>query len=89
MIIELLLDAIYNILSLLFVFKLPALPADVTGYIENIFDYMVTGAGILANYTPLGYLMILFGVILAIDAGLVIYNLVMWIIRKIPMLGIS
>lgn len=50
---------------------------------------MVTGAGILANYTPLGYFMILFGVILAIDAGLVIYHFVMWIIRKIPMVGIS
>lgn len=89
MIIEMLLDAIYNILRLLFVFELPQLPEDVLSYINTIFDYMVTGAGILANYTPLGYLMILFGVILAIDAGLLIYHLVMWIIRKIPMLGIS
>lgn len=89
MIIEMLLDVIFNILSLLFVFELPQLPQDVFAYIENIFDYMVTGAGILANYTPLGYFMILFGVILAIDAGLVIYHFVMWIIRKIPLVGIS
>lgn len=89
MIIELLLDAIYGIMSTLMVLDIPDLPQEVHNYIDTAFDYIVAGAGIVANYTPLDYLMILFGVLLAIDAGILIYHLVMWIIRKIPMLGMS
>lgn len=89
MIIQALLDGIYNIMSVLFVFDIPDLPSEVYGYIDTAFEYIVAGAGLLANYTPLSYLMILFGVLLAVDAGIVIYHLVMWIIKKIPMLGVS
>lgn len=89
MIIQALLDGIYNIMSVLFVFDIPDLPGEVHSYIETAFEYIVAGAGLLANYTPLSYLMILFGVLLAVDAGIVIYHLVMWIIKKIPMLGVS
>lgn len=71
------------------IIELPKLPNDVFSYIDTIFSYMATGAGILANYAPLGYLLVLFGVILAIDAGIQIYHFVMWIIKKIPVLGIS
>lgn len=89
MIIEAILVAIYDIFDFLLVFSLPKLPTEVAGFINNIFDYMVAGAGIVANYTPLGYLMTLFGILLAVDAGLAIYHFVMWVIRKIPMLGVS
>lgn len=89
MIIELLLDGIYKVLKLLFVFKLPSLPDTVFSYIDTIFGYMEAGAGIVANYVPMPYVMSLFGVLLAVDAGLIIYHFVMWIVRKIPMLGVS
>lgn len=89
MIIELLLDAIYNILNTLLVLEIPPLPQDVTNYIDTAFTYIVAGAGIVANYTPLDYLMVLFGVLLAIDAGILVYHFVMWIVKKIPMLGIE
>lgn len=89
MIIEMLLGALYNVLNTLLFFEIPPLPEQVQGYIDTMFDYLVAGAGILANYTPLDYLLILFGVILAVDAAIIIYHFVMWIIRKIPMLGMS
>lgn len=89
MIIEMLLNGIYNLMSALMLLDIPDLPQDVYGYIETAFDYIVAGAGVLANYTPLSYLMILFGVLLAIDAGVLVYHFVMWIIKKIPMLGVS
>lgn len=89
MIIELLLNAIYNVLNVLLILDIPQLPEQVTGYINTLFDYLVTGASILSNYTPLGYLLILFGVLLAVDLGIQIYHFVMWVIRKIPMLGMS
>lgn len=89
MIIELLLDVIYNIMSKLMVLNIPDLPTEVHGYIDTAFDYIVAGAGVVANYVPLDYLMILFTVLLAIDAGILVYHLVMWVLRKIPMLGIE
>lgn len=90
MIIELLLDCIYGLFSLLTaVIKIPQMPTEATTYITQFFDYLEAGAGILANYTPLGYIMILFGVVLAVDVGIKLYHFVMWILKKIPMLGIS
>lgn len=89
MIIELLLNILKNVLNLLLVFKIPSLPSEVTGYIDTLFGYLETGASILANYTPLSYLLVLFGIILAVDVAIQIYHFVMWIIRKIPLLGMS
>lgn len=89
MIINLLLGLIYKVLDVLLILNIPQLPDSVTGYINDFFDYLVTGASILSNYTPLGYLLIMFGVLLAVDTGIQIYKFVMWIIRKIPMLGMS
>lgn len=89
MIIEMLLDMIYNVISTLMILNIPDLPESVHGYIDTAFEYIVAGAGIVANYTPLDYLMVLFGVLLAIDAGILVYHLVMWIIKKIPFLGME
>lgn len=89
MILESLMTIVYNVIDKLMILHIPALPDGVMGYIDTAFDYMATGAGILANYTPLGYLLTLFGVLLAVDVAIVLYHLVMWILRKIPMAGIS
>ena len=90
MIIELLLDAIFNVMYLLTSpIDLPELPSSVTDVIEMSFQYLQAGVGILANYTDITYLLSLFGIILAIDVGIKLYHFVMWIIKKIPMLGIE
>lgn len=89
MIIEMLLTSYYNVMNTLMVINIPDLPDSVYGYIEDGFQYIVAGAGILANYTPLAYLMTLFGVLLAVDAGILVYHFIMWVIRKIPMAGMS
>lgn len=51
MIIEMLLDLVYSLLSLLLVFEIPGLPDGVQGYIDTAFEYITAGAGIVANYT--------------------------------------
>lgn len=90
MIIELLLSMLFGIFKVLTSpINIPDLPADVEGYISTMFEYITAGAGILANYTPLSYLLGLFGAILAVDIGINLYHFVMWILRKIPMLGIE
>lgn len=89
MIIESLLNAVYWLMDKLMFFNIPNLPDEVYGHIDTAFTYISAGAGVVANYTPLPYLMTLFGVILAVDAGILVFNFVMWVLRKIPMLGIS
>ena len=90
MIIEMLLNAIYNVFKVLTTpINIPDLPQTALDYVNQFFDYMVMGAGILANYTPFTYLMSVFGILLAVDVGILLYHFVMWVIRKIPMLGMS
>lgn len=90
MIIEMLLNALYGVFKVLTTpINIPDFPEQGLEYVNQFFDYLEMGAGILANYTPLGYLMILFGVLIAVDVGILLYHFVMWIIRKIPMLGMS
>lgn len=89
MIIELLLSFILRILNILLVFEIPMLPQEVYGYFDTFFTYLESGASVLANYVPLSYLLTLFGIIVAIDGGILLYKFVMWILKKIPMLGIE
>lgn len=89
MIIQLLLTLIHTIFDKMLIFSIPQLPTEVQSYIDSLFDYLVSGASILANYTPLSYLLTLFGIIVAIDIGINVYKFVMWILKKIPMIGVS
>lgn len=89
MLIEALLNLLYNLLDILLFFEIPNLPTDVNTYLDMMFEYLVTGASIFANYAPLDYLLTLFGIIVAVDVGIIVYHFVMWILKKIPMLGIE
>ena len=90
MIIEGLLNVLYNVFSALTsAIDIPAMPADVSSYISTFTSYIKTGLQILAVYTPLQYMLTLFGIVIAIELGLKIYHFVMWVIKKIPMLGVS
>lgn len=89
MIIEMLLNAIYGIMNTLLVIELPKMPSQAMEYINTAFDYISAGAGLLANYVYLDYLLVLFFLLVAVDGGIMVYHFVMWIIKKIPMLGMS
>lgn len=90
MIIEALMQVVYVLFELLTVpISIPSLPDGIQSVMDQAFSYLEAGMGILANYTDLGYLLTLFGIIIAVDVGVLLYKLVMWIIRKIPMLGMS
>lgn len=69
--------------------SIPGLPEGVRDVVTGALDFISVGVALLANYCDIGYLVTLFGVILAVDAGMLIYKFVMWIIKKIPMVGIS
>ena len=89
MIITALLNVIHFLLDKLLIFSIPKLPEQALDYIDTLFDYIVAGTGIVANYTPLSYLLTLFAIVISVDIALLLYKFVMWILRKIPMLGIE
>ena len=90
MIIEMFLNVLYSIFSLLTSpINIPSLPDNVHNILTDIFSYVSAGVGILANYTDISYLLVLLGLVVAIDIGISIYHFVMWVIRKIPVASIS
>lgn len=90
MIIKLLLDVVYTVFSVLTLpIDIPDLPTEVNTYISTAIEYIGVGIGIISNYTHLSYLLTLFGVVMAIDVGLWLYKLVMYLVKKVPMLNIN
>lgn len=90
MIIEFILDIVYNLFSFLTTpINIPDLPSAVNTAIEQLFYYMSSGAGLVAAYTPFSYMRSLFIVVIAVDVGISLYKVVMWILRKIPVLGVK
>lgn len=89
MIISALFELVYNLIDLFVTIDIPPLPETVYEYLNPLFDYLLAGAGILANYTPFTYIMSLFMIIVAIDIGVAVYHFIMWVLKKIPVLGIE
>ncbi len=90
MIIESLLNLLYNLFRLLTVaINIPEMPVDVFDVIESVFSYIQAGIGILANYVNLDIVFIMLGIVIAVDIGVNLYHFVMWVIKKIPMLNIK
>lgn len=90
MIVKALMNLLYNVFSLLTSpIKIPGMPEQVRTVLATLTDYIATGIAIASNYFDLNYLFMLFGIVVAVDAGILIYKFVMWILKKIPMLGIE
>ena len=54
-----------------------------------IIGYIRAGLGIVNFFLPLNLVSPLLVTVLAVSAALQIYHLVMWILRKIPMVGVD
>lgn len=90
MIFENIMNSIFNLFSsLISGINIPPLPPDVDEFMSDCLEYMQNGIYILNNYMNLEYILVLFGIILVIDVAIHVYHFVMWILKKIPMLGIS
>lgn len=90
MLIILLLNSIYTLFALLLSpVSIPSMPEDAITLAGNIGEYISMGTGILSVYTDLGYLISLFSLVLIVDGIIMIYRLVMWVIRKIPLINVS
>lgn len=90
MIVESLIDALCSLLLSLFsVINIPEMPESVTGAVGTAVEYLATGYGILDNFIEMSVVGPLITAFLVIDAVYHVYIFVMWIVRKIPFLGIK
>lgn len=90
MIIKMLLNVIYQLFKVLTsAIHIPALPDSIATVISDMCGYVSSGLAILAAYVDLPYLLVLFGIVVAVDAALWLYKIVMYFVHKIPMANIK
>ena len=68
---------------------IPDLPENVHAAIVWAVDKFIDGLAIFAAFTHFSFIMVLFQIVLVIEAAFLIYKFVLWILRKIPMAGIE
>lgn len=90
MLIELLLDLIQNIFTFIFTLlpNIPQVPASITTPINSFFDFIFNNAGIIGVFVDINLMKTIVPLTILVVNFDNIYKLIMWIIRKIPMLNI-
>ena len=90
MIIEMIMSAVSVVLKLLFGWiSLPAASPEISSMFDTFLDYVRSGFSFLSFFLPMdlvGALVSLFLLVFAFEHG---YFIVMWIIKKIPVLNIK
>lgn len=90
MIIEGLLGLVSSLLSLLlYPIHIPPLPDSVASILSQASVYLGDGLGIFAAFTHFSFLMSLFAIVVVIDAAMMVYKFVRWVLQKIPMASIE
>lgn len=90
MIISALLNVVKGLINVLFGWvQLPAVPEEVTSVVDTVFTYMEQGLGILWIFVPQQLVLVLLPLVIVVHNFDHLYKLGMWILRKIPMVGIN
>lgn len=90
MLVDLILSGVFGLLNILFGgVYLPRFPDGFLDIMSDFASYTVTGVRVLGAYVDLSYLFLLFKYFIDIVLFYDLYLLVMWILRKIPLLGIK
>lgn len=69
--------------------NLPAMPEGVFGTLDTLVTYFVQGAKVLMSFVYGDVVVALWGFLLAFIGVYEGYKLVMWIVKKLPMFGVS
>ncbi len=89
MIITALISVIFGFIKLVFGdISIPGLPEEAAAYLEQFIDLLDSSSGFFSLVFPINVLPFVL-ICLGISAAYKIYSFVMWILRKIPVLGIE
>lgn len=87
---KILFSAINLILQpLIALIDIPVIPPEIDQIIDQMLGYIGSGLGIVDFFCPLNLIRPGLNFIIALEAAYVGYRLVMWVITKIPFLGIG
>lgn len=76
-------DTIFSVIDI------PIVPVGLSNAVETLFSYMREGMDIFNFFCPLQAISPAIDLFIAVWAVINGYQLIMWILRKIPMLGIE
>lgn len=91
MIIEAITNAFIKFFTALLQFiNIPQIPADVLESVNSTIDSIIQrGSELIDLFIPYTVAKVLLLIVIVIEVAVHLYHFVMWIIRKIPMVGIS
>lgn len=90
MIIESVLNLFSSALKLIFGWiNLPQLPPDVQTVLDSLFEYMDAGIGFVFLFFNMSLVKLMLPFVLVVMNFDKVYKLVMYVLRKIPLLGIK
>lgn len=90
LIIESLLNLFATVLKSVFGWiNFPDLPVEISMVINQLFDYMRSGIGLVFLFVPMPLVRILLPLVVVVVNFDKVYKLVMFVIRKIPFLGVG
>lgn len=90
MIIKLLFELIISLLELVFGWvHFPQMPEQLVGYIDYFFDIIGQAMGFIWLIVPRELVLVGLPIILVVENFDKLYSVVMWILKKIPFLGMQ
>lgn len=90
MIVELLFQFVIGFLNVVFGWvSFPAMPEAVTNAIDPLLDALASAIGFIWLIVPRELVLVVLPVILVVENFDKLYSIVMWILRKIPFLGMQ
>ncbi|GLC80241.1 hypothetical protein [Lacrimispora brassicae] len=90
MIIESILNLFSSALKLIFGWiNLPDVPPEIADVVNQLFGYMKSGIGLVFLFVPMPLVRILLPLVVVVVNFDKVYKLVMFVLRKIPFLGIE
>lgn len=91
MIIETIMNALITLFTTLLSFvNIPQIPANILTAVNDTIDLIIDrSAEMIDLVLPYNIAVVLLGIVIAIELGVHIYHFIMWVLRKIPMVGIE
>lgn len=78
------LDVFLTILSIF-----PKVPTEILNTVDQFFDYLFTNCSIISFFLPIDFIKIILPLSILVSQSDKIYNIVIWLIKKIPFLGME
>lgn len=91
MIISLLLATITGLINVIFGIlpDIPPIPVELSNVVNNFFDLLFDNAGLVSFFVPINVVKVALPIAIVIIEFEHIYSLILWVIKKIPMLSLE